>query len=369
MVKAGRTKSVLLLAFLGIMIIGMVQPISAVDSSDNKCNDSSSGQCGQDSSKDECENSSSASMTEQDSSNDCEESSDDEECMESDKENWSTQANMECADYHMEEAMKIHNMHLKNPNTSTEESNMEMMEHMVESYACLTGGNLSKDMMDYEKGSENKIMMHDCILEEDSENETTMMNHEADFEYQNMMHNYMMNCMMHHMNGDHSANETMMMEEDSSNMSKMNCPYMLEGNSANISKMNCPLMAEDSTNMSKMNCPCMTEEDSENDSCFMAEMGENISSDQVRTDCAIFWLKDAIEQHEMHMKDPSTETGESQMELMFEMMKVNTCITGKNMMMEMNETSDDKLTEWLNSEIDNESAIWMKITVDYEPKK
>lgn len=50
---------------------------------------------------------------------------------------------------------------------------------------------------------------------------------------------------------------------------------------------------------------------------------------QARLKCAEEWLKKAIDFHELHMKDPKTETEASQMELMNQMKKAYECVAGK----------------------------------------
>jgi hypothetical protein len=62
---------------------------------------------------------------------------------------------------------------------------------------------------------------------------------------------------------------------------------------------------------------------------------KNVSTAQSKLNCTDFWLKQAIELHEMHLMDPSTATDESQMETMGQMMRAHECMTGKNMTMRM----------------------------------
>jgi hypothetical protein len=95
-----------------------------------------------------------------------------------------------------------------------------------------------------------------------------------------------------------------MMGEPSENGTMMHC-MMMNGHSANES------------NGTMMHCHCM--------------MDQNNSMAQKRLDCATFWLKKAIELHDVHIKDPSTATNESQMEMMEQMQKAYVCLTGKNM--------------------------------------
>ena len=49
---------------------------------------------------------------------------------------------------------------------------------------------------------------------------------------------------------------------------------------------------------------------------------------QSKLKCAEQWLKKAIDLHELHMKDPTTTTDASQMELMDQIKKAYDCITG-----------------------------------------
>ncbi|MBI5676366.1 MAG: hypothetical protein HZC48_11175 [Nitrospirae bacterium] len=49
---------------------------------------------------------------------------------------------------------------------------------------------------------------------------------------------------------------------------------------------------------------------------------------QTKLTCAEQWLKEAIDLHEIHVKDPKTATEASQMEMMDQMKKAYGCITG-----------------------------------------
>jgi hypothetical protein len=49
---------------------------------------------------------------------------------------------------------------------------------------------------------------------------------------------------------------------------------------------------------------------------------------QSKLECAEQWLKKAIDLHELHMKDPTTTTDASQIELMDQIKKAYGCITG-----------------------------------------
>lgn len=50
---------------------------------------------------------------------------------------------------------------------------------------------------------------------------------------------------------------------------------------------------------------------------------------QRKITCAVSWLEKAIALHELHMKDPTTTTEQSQMELMDQIKKAHECLTGQ----------------------------------------
>ena len=418
MVKAGITKSVLMLAFIGITLIGLVQPIAGMtdqgkasgqvcackeysnnttmDCEKDYCNnitmdcgenynccvmDCERGYCnnttmdcekGYDCCIYNCEQDYNSCVmdyemdygnnTNMDFEKDCcnktmmhrmmeDHMMNESGCMMKMGKNISAaKADVDCAGYSTEEAIKIHEMHLTNHSTMTEESDMEMMEHMVQAYECLTGENLTEEMMmDCEEYQDNESIMEDnsnnttMDCEKDSAKKTMM---EGDSENETMMHCCMMHCMANCMKGEHSENETMM-------------PCMME---------------EDSENETMM--PCMMENHSANESCWFAGMNQDTSSAQLNQHCAVFWLKQAIELHEMHMKYPSTSTRESNMELMCQMLRAHACITGENtmtvdMMNEtmgmVNETMDimNETMETMNGEADNKSTKWVAETTAY----
>lgn len=49
------------------------------------------------------------------------------------------QCRMNCAEQWLKKAIDVHDMHLKDPKTATEASQMEMMEQMKKAYDCITG--------------------------------------------------------------------------------------------------------------------------------------------------------------------------------------------------------------------------------------
>lgn len=64
--------------------------------------------------------------------------------------------------------------------------------------------------------------------------------------------------------------------------------------------------------------------------CYVVEQLQNASDAQARLDCARFWLEQAMELHDLHLRDPTTATEESQIELMDQIMRAHECVTGEN---------------------------------------
>jgi hypothetical protein len=69
--------------------------------------------------------------------------------------------------------------------------------------------------------------------------------------------------------------------------------------------------------------------------CYVVEQLQNASDAQARLDCARFWLEKAMELHDLHLRDPTTTTDESQIELMNQITRAYECVTGENVTMEM----------------------------------
>jgi len=54
-------------------------------------------------------------------------------------------------------------------------------------------------------------------------------------------------------------------------------------------------------------------------------------SAQARLDCARPWLAAAMELHDLHLKDPTTTSEASQLELMDQITKAYECVTGEKL--------------------------------------
>jgi len=71
------------------------------------------------------------------------------------------QAKMKCAEEWLKKAIDLHEMHIKDPKTATEASQMEMMKQMKKAYECITKGtqpegNGDKGKEDTESQEEHK---------------------------------------------------------------------------------------------------------------------------------------------------------------------------------------------------------------------
>jgi len=146
-----------------------------------------------------------------------------------------------------------------------------------------------------------------------------------------------MRCMMHCMMGDHPANGTMMhcmMGNNSANETIIHC--MMGNHSANETMTHC-MMCDYSANETMMHC--MMGDHPTNGSCLIVKMNQNASSNQARLDCAHFWLEQAMKLHELHLKDPTTTTNESQIELMNQITRAYECIAEENVTSEMINTT------------------------------
>ena len=57
------------------------------------------------------------------------------------------------------------------------------------------------------------------------------------------------------------------------------------------------------------------------------------SAAQAKLDCAKSWLEKANKLHDLHLKDPTTTSEASQLELMDQIMKAYECVSGEAAMM------------------------------------
>lgn len=78
--------------------------------------------------------------------------------------------------------------------------------------------------------------------------------------------------------------------------------------------------------------------------CYMVEQFQNVSDVQTRLDCARFWLEKAAELHDLHLRDVTTTTNESQIELMDQITNALKCVTGENVTSYVNNTGASEET-------------------------
>jgi len=67
----------------------------------------------------------------------------------------SAEAKMKCAEEWLKKAIELHEVHIKDPRTATESSQMEMMEQMKRAYECITGKSVEMQSTPLEE-TENK---------------------------------------------------------------------------------------------------------------------------------------------------------------------------------------------------------------------
>ncbi len=92
-----------------------------------------------------------------------------------------------------------------------------------------------------------------------------------------------------------------------------------------------PMMENCPENMTCMMMQSVVDKCPEGADCYTLEQDQDTGSEvQARLDCAEYWLKKATELHELHLRDASTTTNESQIELMDQITKALECVTGEN---------------------------------------
>lgn len=264
MIKARNIRPVLLLAFIGIVLIALVEPIAA--------NNMGQGNMGQtnmmNSGADKQTNMMPCMMGEQSANGTM------IPCMMA--QNASTsQAGPDCAHFWLQKAIMLHDLHMRDPKVAANESSqIELMNQMKRAYECVTGKNITENttagMMNQNAGTSQAGS--DCAslwLKKAIE-----------------LHN------LHLSNSTAAANESSQME-----------------------MMNQMIQIYDCIPVNKTTIG----------------MCQNDSIAQARLTCTDFWLQKAIKLHEVHLKDPSTATEESQMEMMNQMMLAHKCIKGEKM--------------------------------------
>lgn len=203
-------------------------------------------------------------------------------CMLMDQNTSTIYARLNCTDIWLEKAIQLHQLHMEDPSTETEESQMELMDYMMHAHECIKGENVTMKTMD------NKTAY----------NESEGFAYEAHARLGCTDHWLEQAIELHEM---HLKNPSTATEESQMEMMEM----MMQAH--------------------------------------MCVMGKDASmdmvTDRVRMDCAKIWLKKAVEVHELYMKEHGMEMNESQMKTMEQtmdhMMHAYECMEGKNMTKEM----------------------------------
>jgi hypothetical protein len=304
MVKPRIIRSVLLLACIGIIVTALVQPIAGSTMGKGKlmeqkdkmipCPENKSmmkSGMGENESSEMYETSSKekmmGSMMEEKSCNEAMTSSMIKEKL-ANKSCYnasSSQANLDCARLWLEKAIKLHAMHLENPKSVTNESQMEMMDQMKQAKNYLSGEKMNMSMMD--RTAENKS---------------------AEYE-----HPYAISALMRLECSDFWLDEAI----------KLHAMHLKNPKIA-TNESQIRLMAQ----MVRANRYLAGED-------MNMEMTKNASLSQDNVNLTTLWLEKAIKLHAMNLENPRTATNESQMRLMNQMMQARECIGGKNLNLEM----------------------------------
>jgi cbb3-type cytochrome oxidase cytochrome c subunit len=224
-----------------------------------------------------------------------------------------SQDNIDFTTLWLEKAIKLHAMGLKAPEAATNESQMRLMNQMMRARECIEGKDLNLEMlMDFEEDSAREM----C---EPSSSEMC-----EPSPREKMMFSMIMNSMRM---GEKSYNETVMDSLKSS---------MTEDKAAEKDKMD-----------------CMMEEKEANESCYTDKTDQKVSLTQANLDSVCLCLEKAMKLHEMYLRNPEAATSESKMEMMKEMMQAREYLTGEKMDISMTDKA-----------IDDESASRLKEKVD-----
>ena len=238
----------------------------------------------------------------------------------------------------LEKAMKLHAMNLKNPEAATNESQMRLMNQMMQARECIEGKGMNLEMlMDFEEDSAREMCepsseeMYEPSSEEMYEPSSEEMYEPSPRE--KMIFSLMMNSMRM---GEKSYNETMM------NSLKN---LIMEKKEAKKEKIE---------SMKEEKMEALMEKKLANESCYTGKMDKEAILTRANMDCVCSCLEKAIKMHEMYLRNPEAATSESKMEMLKQMMQAHEYLTGEKMDMDM-----------INKAIDNESACQMKEKADY----
>ena len=238
----------------------------------------------------------------------------------------------------LEKAMKLHAMNLKNPEAATNESQMRLMNQMMQARECIEGKGMNLEMlMDFEEDSAREMCEPSSEeMCEPSSEETCEPSSEETCEpspKEKMIFSLMMNSMR--------------MEEKSYNETMMNSLKNLIMEKKEAKK-------EKTESMKEEKMEALMEKKLANESCYTGKMDKEAILTRANMDCVCSCLEKAIKMHEMYLRNPEAATSESKMEMLKQMMQAHEYLTGEKMDMDM-----------INKAIDNESACRMKEKADY----
>lgn len=267
MIRNGMIKSVLLLA-LGIITIALIGP--AAGDTICKCPDNQTCMMMQSSMGDCQDNRTMMCYMMSDMANEsC--------CMLMDQNASTSQARLNCTYFWLEKAIQLHQLHMEDPSTATNESQMELMDYMIHAHECIKGENVTMEMVD---------------------NKTTY-NDSEDFV-----------CEAH---------------------ARLKCADFWLEQAIKLHEMHLkdPSTATDESQMEMM------EQIMQAHICVLGKDASMDVTDKVRMDCAKIWLKKAMDMHELHMNEYGMEANESEMKMMEQMMDhmmhAYECMAGENM--------------------------------------
>lgn len=276
-----------------------------------------------------------------------------------------SQDNVNLTTLWLEKAIKLHAMNLKNPEAATNESQMRLMNQMMQARECIGGKNLNLEMaMDFEEDSARDMCKPSSKeMCEPSPREK------------------MMAMMMGSMRmGEKSYNETMMksmmssmMKEKETKKDKMKS--MMEEKEAGKDKMESmkeekmeSMMEEKEAKKDKMES--MMKEKLANESCYTSKMDKKATLNRANFDCVCLCLEKAIKLHEMYLRNPEAATSESKMEMMKQMMQAHEYLTGEKMDMGMmNKVADNESTGKLKETLGNISAEMSEQSENYSSSR
>lgn len=272
------------------------------------------------------------------------------------------QERLKCADFWLEKAIKLHEMHLKDPSTATNKSQMEMMKQMVYAHECITGKNVTMGVTNCTTTDHTSVNSTSAALARlnctDSWLEQAIKLHEMHLKSPSTATNESQMKMMEQMMNAHECIMGKSMGMEMTDQARMDCASASMKKAMELHmlhmKENCTATNESHMKMMEQMMEHMMQANEymtgENKTTGMMNKTTMEMTVQERMDCASSSLKMAMEMHELHMKEHNMDMNESQMEMMKQMMDhmmhAYECMTGENMTMGMmNNTTGVKFSE------------------------